>query len=270
MHTNAFKCSITTVVANKNKNAQKTTTSVCLHSNPHPVRSVDILKNILSEAARVLFVGLPLWHVRNFTRFRHMGAYGIWFWWSSMSGKALEVLMFPDCSRRLIFKKITFKGLWCHHHVSLLPWLTVSRWCCYFINLYSKWTSSGTEQAGIYICGEVYNQGKNARVQFTWIYWMCFVVEEMGTTAQQRAILWQNWCKILKVKRNFGRFCQAVFKMVFFFLNKRKLLWAAKSMWSTVLLLWCHVVWKMAEMKAKMRVWNNYRNVKNCIVVLNG
>lgn len=55
------KCSIIAVVANKNAQ-KKPTTSVCLHSNPHPVRSVDVLKNILSEAASVLYAGLPLWH----------------------------------------------------------------------------------------------------------------------------------------------------------------------------------------------------------------
>lgn len=178
--------------------------------------------------------------------------------------------MFPDSSRWLIFKKITFKGLWCHHHVWLLPWLTVSGWSCYFIDLYSKWTSSGTEQAGIYICREVYNQDNNAGRQITYGYFRC-------------ALWWKKWAQL----RNKGQFCdrtdakswkRSVILVGFarppskwcFFLNERKLLWAAKSMWSTVLLLWCHVIWKMAEMKAKMRVWNNYRNVNNCIVVLNG
>lgn len=45
------------------KTHKKKTTSFCLHSNPHPLRSVDILKNILSEATSGLYVALPLWFV---------------------------------------------------------------------------------------------------------------------------------------------------------------------------------------------------------------
>lgn len=102
MHTNAFECLIITVVANKNRNAQKKATSVCLHSNPHPVRSVDILKNILSEVACVLYVGMPLWHVWNCTRFLHMGANGIWFGKVLGLEKHWRYSCFPDCSCWLI------------------------------------------------------------------------------------------------------------------------------------------------------------------------
>lgn len=77
--TNAFKCFNHYYRSQQKQKCTKKTTSVCLHSNPHPVRSVDMLKNILSEAASVLYVGLPLRHACDCTSFLHLGTYKVRF-----------------------------------------------------------------------------------------------------------------------------------------------------------------------------------------------